>query len=402
MRSKKMSASSRDELLVSIRPQYLEASLAEKKALLNGFVDATSYCRKYAIDLLSKGLTGNERRRERKKKYDKEVLAALIKVWKAANRICSKRLIPFLPSLIRSMERSGHLELSDETKTKLLSLSPATADRLLKIERRKAGKGKSTTRAGSLLKKHIAIRTFADWNDVKPGFLESDLVAHCGGNIKGQYLFTLTMTDIATGWTELTALPSKTSEDTLKGVRQAKYLLPFTMQGFDSDNGCEFINHDMVEWCDSNQITFTRSREYRKNDQAHVEEKNGSIVRRFIGYNRYEGYASLQILTELYWHIRLYTNFFQPCLKLVSKERDGARVHKKYDKALTPYQRVLNSRFIPKEQRANLRMQFDKLDPVLLLEEIQGLQAQLADTAVKNNVSELRSLALAASQDTAA
>src|SRR5580658_7770664 len=300
MRLKKMSANSRDELLVAIRPQYLESSLLEKKALLDNFVAATGYCRKYATTLLSKGATRVEKRKERAKKYDEEVLEALIVVWKATNQICSKRLIPFLPSMINSMEKCGHLELSCEVKEKLLALSPATADRLLKPERRKLGKGKSTTRAGTLLKKHIPIRTFADWNNVKPGFLEGDLVAHCGGNAKGQFLYTLTMTDIATGWTELAGLLTKSSADTLKGIQAIKCILPFPMLGFDSDNGCEFINHDMVEWCAKNEITFTRSREYRKNDQAHVEEKNGSIVRKLVGYDRYAGIQSWQILSALY------------------------------------------------------------------------------------------------------
>jgi IS30 family transposase len=389
-----MSANARDELLVAIRPQYLERSLGEKKALLDNFVAATGYCRKYAITLLSQGVKRVDTPKERTKKYDKKVCEALIFLWKSANQICSKRLIPFLPSLIKSMEKCGHLELPAEVKEKLLSLSPATADRLLKVERRKYGKGKSTTRAGTLLKKHIPIRTFADWNNVKPGFLEADLVAHCGESPRGPFLNTLTMTDIATGWTELAALPTKRADDVLNAVEQIKSVLPFTMLGFDSDNGSEFINHDMVAWCGKNEITFTRSREYRKNDQAHVEQKNGSIVRRIVGYNRYATSESLEILYGLYRLVRLYTNFFQPCLKLVSKERDGARVHKKYDKALTPYQRVLNSKFIPRELKASLRRHFENLDPLFLLKEIQGLQARLLTTAIKNDTSELRSLAI--------
>lgn len=390
-----MSATSRNELLAAIRPQYLESSLKEKKALLDGFVTATGFCRKYAISLLTKGLTPTKRPKEHKRKYDQDVLKALITLWEVSNRICSKRLIPFLPSLIRQMEICGHLELSDETKEKLLSLSPATADRLLKPQRHKTGRGKSTTRAGSLLKKHIPIRTFADWNNVKPGFLEADLVAHCGQSARGQFLNTLTMTDIATGWTELIALPTKSSDYVLQGVLAVKYLLPFEMLGFDSDNGSEFINRNMVEFCASKQITFTRSREYRKNDQAHVEEKNGSIVRRFVGYDRYEGVRSWQILSSLYRLLRLYANFFQPCLKLVSKERDGARVYKQYDKALTPYERALSSKYISSLKRSKLQAKFEVLDPLILLKEIQRRQAQLAATAVKNNTSELRSLAVA-------
>ena len=259
-----MSAKSRDELLLAIRPQYLESTLAGKKELLDGFVAATGYNRKYAVTLLSKGIQRVQHRKERPRKYDKDVLEALSFLWDTANQICSKRLIPFLPRFIESLERCGHIELSEPVKAKLLSISPATADRLLKQEKRKVYKGKSTTKPGSLLKKHIPIQTFVDWNDVKPGFLEADLVAHCGGSIKGQFLYTLTMTDIATGWTELAAVPTKTSADVLKAIIHIKEILPFWMLGFDSDNGCEFINENMLEWCRMHRITFTRSREYRK------------------------------------------------------------------------------------------------------------------------------------------
>lgn len=389
-----MSAKSRDELLTAIRPQYLESDVGGKKELLDGFVAATGYNRKYATTLLSKGIRRTSYPKDRSRTYDKDVVESLITLWNTANRICSKRLIPFLPSLITSMERSGHLELSKEVKNKLLSISSATADRLLKHERRKTIKGKSTTRPGSLLKKHIPVRTFADWNNVRPGFLEADLVAHCGASTRGQFLNTLTMTDIATCWTELAALPNKSGVETLKAITQVRHMLPFTMLGFDSDNGSEFINEGMVNWCEQSKITFTRSREYRKNDQAHVEEKNGSIVRRFIGYERYEGDQSWRILHSLYRLLRLYVNFFQPCMKLISKERDGARVYKKYDQSLTPYERVLKSDFIPRQIKTSLREKFESLDPLFLLRSIQKLQDQLLATAVKSNLSELRTLAI--------
>jgi hypothetical protein len=328
----KMSAKSRDELLAAINPYYKKSNLKGKKELLDSFVTATGYNRKYAVTLLSNGVRRAEHRKQRSRIYGKDVSETLIYLWQTGNQICSKRLIPFLPQLIESMERCGHLELSTEVKNKLLSISPATADRLLKAERRKYIKGKSTTRPGSLLKKHIAVRTFADWNDIRPGFLEADLVAHCGINTRGQYLNTLTMTDIATGWTELGALLNKSAEEVLKSAIQIRHDLPFPLAGFDSDNGSEFINESMVNWCELNNITFTRSREYRKNDQAHVEEKNGSIVRRLIGYERYEGLESGQLLQAIYRYARFYINFFQPSQKLTFKERSGARVYKRYDK----------------------------------------------------------------------
>lgn len=388
-----MSAKSRNELLAVVRPQYLRSKLGGKTFLLDGFVTATGYNRKYALTLLSKPVRRGPRKL-RPRKYDREVLEALVILWQTANQICSKRLIPFLPTLIRAMERCGHLEFSESLKEKLFSISPATADRLLKKEKQKLGKSLSTTRPGPLLRKQISVRTFTDWNQVKPGFLEADLVAHCGGNIRGQFLHTLTMTDIATGWTELGALLSKNSAGVLKSVIQTKSILPFPMLGFDSDNGSEFINHDMIDWCEINKITFTRSREYRKNDQAHVEEKNGSVVRRMVGYQRYEGMESWQILHSLYQIARLYINFFQPSLKLAAKERNGARVYKKYEQALTPYQRVIKSQFIPRHIKARLTRKFESLDPLFLRTQIQKIQTQLSATAVKPNTSDLRMLAL--------
>lgn len=378
-----MCAQSRRELLLALRPQYLIAPPGEKTKLLDGLIKATGYDRKYAVTLLRKGIsTKQEGKRKRQRKYDQAVVNALLIVWKAAYRVCSKRLIPFMPVLIESLIRHGHLDISDTVKAQLLSISPATADRLLIPERRKYGKGISTTKPGYLIKKHIPIRTFADWNDVVPGFLEADLVAHCGENIRGQYLHTLTVTDIASGWTELGALMGKGEGDVLAEIAELKALLPFPLLGLDTDNGGEFINYGLVEWCSNNNITFTRSREYKKNDQAHVEEKNGSIVRKLIGYDRYEGIESWQRLSQLYGIARLYINFFQPCLKLIEKWRDGARVHKRYDKAKTPYQRILAAPSVPDHYKESLRELFLKLDPVLLLEEMEQLQVDLWRTAV--------------------
>lgn len=388
-----MSAKSRNELLLSIRPQYLEAAWREKKELLDGFIAATGYSRKHAITLLSSGIRETPRTRRRNRKYDDEVREALVTVWKAANRVCSKRLVPFLPSLVASLERFGHLTLPGAVKERLLSLSPSTADRLLKAERRKLGRARSTTRPGHLIKKQIPVRTFADWSDVRPGFFEADLVAHCGNTLRGQFLNTLTMTDIATGWTELMPLLMRSGSNVLAALSEAKDLLPFPLLGFDTDNGGEFINEDVLKWCSTNKVTFTRSREYRKNDQAHVEEKNGSIVRRLIGYERYEGIESWQRLSTLYRVSRLYVNFFQPCLKLVSKDRDGARVRKRYERAQTPYERVLRSNFVSEDRKVLLQELFDTLDPLLLLKEIERMQSELWNSATTRNTSELRLLA---------
>ena len=203
----------------------------------------------------------------------KAVRLALVTVWKAANRICARRLMPFLPDFVAALERFGHLSLAGEVRERLLAMSPATADRLLYHERHPAGSTISTTRRGKLLKHQIPVRTFFDWNDLAPGFVEADLVAHCGEGAEGAYLNTLTLTDIATGWTECLALIRRSEADVSAAIHAVRQRLPFPLLGLDTDNGGEFINYDLFRYCEKEKITFTRSRAYRKNDQAHVEEK---------------------------------------------------------------------------------------------------------------------------------
>jgi hypothetical protein len=223
----------------------------------------------------------------------------------------------------------------------------------------------------------VPIRTFNDWDDLRPGFIEADLVAHCGTTVAGSYLHTLTMTDVATGWTECIAILVRDQNVTLRAIRAARERLPLPLLGLDTDNGSEFLNYQLFEYCLGEEIAFTRSRAYRKNDQCHVEQKNGAIVRRYIGYDRYEGVEPCRILNALYERLRLYVNFFQPSLKLVKKVRDGARVRKSYDEAKTPYQRILASEMVADEVKAALRQQFGQLDPVLLLQQIEQLQDAL-------------------------
>ncbi len=256
----------------------------------------------------------------------------------------------------------------------ILKISPATIDRLLKQERIGGKHGVSTTCAGALLKSQIKVRTFADWNDVVPGFFEGDLVAHCGTKTNGCYLNSLVITDIASTWTEFYALIRKSEEEVIRALLLAQSTLPFPILGLDTDNGSEFINYGLLEFCKENHITFTRSRAYKKNDQAHIEEKNGSIIRRLVGYDRYEGIVAYEALTALYNVLRLYVNFFQPSLKLIYKSRDGAKVIKKYDKAKTPYQRIMNSPHVLEVIKSDLKKEFESLDPVFLLKEIKKLQ----------------------------
>jgi hypothetical protein len=384
----KMSKGSKKELLLTLQPQYRDASWSAKQKLLDGFIAATGYERKYAITLLNSEVKTTPQKRQRAKRYGDDIRNALLEIWtKAGNRLCSKRLVPILPTLIAKMEEFGHLHLSNDQKTKLATLSAATVDRLLLPERRKQGRGRGTTKPGFLIKKHIPIRTFADWNDAAPGFLEADLVAHCGQSVHGQFLNTLTVTDIATTWTEPTALLRRSEADVLYGLGEVSKSLPFKILGLDTDNGGEFINYALLNWCKENAVTFTRAREYKKNDQAHVEQKNSSVVRRLIGYDRYEGVSSWRTLSALYRVYRLYVNFFQPSQKLLSKSRAGARTYRRYEKAQTPFERVLKSDTISETTKQRLRSEFSCLDPVLLLREIERLQLEFWRMAVTEDAS---------------
>lgn len=390
-----MSINTKKELLTSLQIKYKAAkSRSEKTKIIDSLISAAEYKRKYAISLLNKELINffpPTKRFLPPAKYDQSVQLALITIWYAANRICSKRLKPFLPDFISSLERHSHLSLTQKVRTKLLNISTGTIDSLLKSERIKSGNCMTTTSSGSLLKKQIKIRTFADWDDVVPGFFEADLVAHCGGSTNGSFLNTLTLTDISSGWTECLALLCKNKENVIDGLRTAMQILQFKILGIDTDNGSEFINYALVEFCSNNNITFTRSRKYKKNDQAHVEEKNGSIVRRLVGYDRFEGADAWQALTELYANVRLYVNFFQPSLKLLSKSRDGSKVTKKYDKAKTPCQRLLDNPNISSSIKTRLKKQSHNLDPVVLLQEIQNKQQSLFKHAWKEESNILTS-----------
>ena len=381
-----MSLRARRELLESTAPRYRKASKAEKGGILDEFAAATGYHRKYAIALLGRDPRKPAGRRpsrgprpgRRSRRCTPEVRASLERVWKAANRICSKRLVPFLPQLVAALERHGHLALTDEVRRTLLTLSPATVDRCLSdVRKRERRRGIGTTRPGSLLKHQIPVRTFADWDDVRPGFTEADLVAHCGGDPGGHFLHSLVITDVATGWTECQALLFRDQEMVVSAVTDARRRLPFPLLGFDSDNGSEFLNYVVFDYLERESITFTRSRPYKKNDQCHVEQKNGSVVRRLVGYDRYEGIAPCRVLAELYEALSLYLNYFQPSLKLLSKERRGSRVVKRYDEARTPCERVLASEHVSTDVKRTLRRQYDVLDPVTLLESLEALQDRL-------------------------
>jgi len=321
----------------------------------------------------------------RRRHYGPEVQHALFLVWHAANRICAKRLIPFLPTLVEALERHEHLHLTEECRSQLLSMSAATADRFLHSQRKRGQRGLSTTRAGTMLKQQIPIRTFAKWEETQAGFLEADLVAHCGTQIEGGYLYTLTLTDIATGWTECLPLMHRSREAVLVALQRARTLFPFPMLGIDTDNGGEFINEVVVAYCEQEQITFTRGRPYQKRDQCFVEQKNGAIVRQVVGYDRFVGEHAYRQLMELYRALRLYVNCFQPSMKLLSKQRDGKKVRYVYDPVKTPLQRLLLTGILSGEKQDELNAMAQSPDPLWLFEQLEQLQKALFNCAVEGN-----------------
>jgi hypothetical protein len=372
------------ELLEAIRPRYLRASKAEKGRILDEFVITTGYHRKYAIRLLRHGPPRRPAGRRRGRRiYTLAVVQALTYVWEVCDCICSRRLHPFLPEILAVLERHQELVLAAETKELLLRMSRATIDRLLKPARaRRPQRGLSTTKPGTLLKKAISVRTFADWEDARPGFLELDLVAHCGDSTSGEYIHTLDTVDVSTGWSECVAVPNRGQQAVFQALQVIRARLPFPLLGIDSDNDSAFINDHLYRYTQREQITFTRSRPYKKNDQAHIEQKNWSVVRRLIGYDRYDSAQALAHFNALYQDLRLYVNFFQPSLKLVDKHRVDKKVRKTYDVAKTPYQRVLLSSDVTEGNKEALRQTYASLNPVALRRRIDAHLNALWDSVL--------------------
>ena len=318
----------------------------------------------------------------RPRRYGHDVSGALRVVWEATDRLCSKRLHPFLPEVLTALKRHGEISMSPAIEAQLCQMSSATIDRLLRPYRLVGGRRPfATTKPGSLLKRSIPIRTFTDWEEDTPGFLEIDLVSHCGDSPDGLFLTTLTTVDVASGWSECMGVWGKGQQRVRAAIHRVRQRLPFPLLGLDSDNGSEFINQYLFNYCREEGITFTRSRSYKKNDSCHVEQKNWSVVRRLIGYDRYDSKAALESLNRVYDLTRLYVNFFQPVMKLVHKSRHGARLYKVYDTAQTPYQRLLAAGVLTVAKEQELATTYHRLNPALLLRQINQNLERLWDLA---------------------
>ena len=377
--------------------QYRKSRKKDKGRILDEVVELTGYNRWYAVWLLrGEGkvirvgqrvrLVGDLRRRVKRVRprlYDEAVLEKLKPIWAIMDFICGKRLVAILPEVIPILEKHREIELSSEVRTKLFSISATTIDRLLAGERHKWElRGHSGTKPGTLLKHQIPIRTFTEWNENKAGFVEIDLVGHDGGNSSGDYCQTLDVTDVASTWTETEAVINKAQIWVFNALKSIRARLPFPLLGIDSDNGSEFINHHLLNYCKQESITFTRGRAGKKNDGCFVEQKNYSVVRRAVGYARYDSPAQLRLLNALYERLRLYTNYFQPVMKLVSRERNGAKVKKKHDEPRTPYQRLMEMPDISQEIKKRLKAEYATLNPAQLKREIAELQGKILKTVV--------------------
>jgi hypothetical protein len=356
------------------RERYVRAGRKEQGRILDEVVAVTGYHRKAAVRLLS----GRDRKRPESSRrpgrpvvYGPEVAAAARVVYAAAGGIGTKRLHPFLPELVERLEAFDELHITSDVSRLLRQASPATLERLLGADRLVMRRRvRSLTKPGTLLRHRIPVRMFSDWDDLRPGFMEVDTVAHCGDTVEGFHLWTVTAVDVATGWIDMDVVWGKTQMRVGAAIERMRRRLPVTLLGLDSDNGSEFINHGLYEYCQAHQITFTRSRAYHKNDSAHVEQKNGAVVRRLVGHERYMSPAAFAQLQRVYSVARLHVNFFQPVRRLSAKRREGTRSIRFYDEAMTPYQRMLNSGVLSPGAQVVLEKLYRSLNPLQLSREI--------------------------------
>ena len=381
------------EYAAAVRPRYWRAGKEERGRILDEFCQTTGYHRKSAVRLLNQRAAPTGPRRGRVAIYGPDVAAALRQVWEASDRLCSKRLAPFLDPLVTSLTEHGELSLSAAVREQLVGVSPATIDRVLRGER-ETGRRRLYTQgtARAHLKAQIPLRTFGDWEGVSAGAMQADLVAHCGERGDGFFLTTLDAVDVATGWTECVIVWGKGQARVGAALHQVRQGLPFALRELHTDNGSEFLNGVVYPWCQKEGIRLTRGRPYKKNDQAYVEQKNWSVVRRLVGYDRYGTKAAYAALERLYRDVRLWVNFFQPVRKLVSKEREGAKVVKRYDLAQTPYQRVLASSVLSSERRAALEREYQALNPVRIRQRIDRALEELWKQAERSGSAPARTI----------
>ena len=384
-----ISMGARREVVSAVAERYRSAGRREKGRILDELTAVTGWHRKHAVRALrAKPPTQAAETVPRKRRYDAAIRDAVAALWEASDRVCGKRLKVMIPALLPALERHGRLRLSRHERALLLSVSAATIDRMLAGVKVTAAGGRRR-RVGfySAIRREVPIRTFNDWNDPPPGFCEIDLVAHGGTSVAGSFIQTLTMVDVATGWTECIPLVARDGGLVVEAIKRAQSLFPWLLRGADFDNDSAFMNDVVVPWCRAQKIEVTRSRAYKKNDQAFVEQKNGAVVRRLVGYGRFDGIETARVMARLYAAARLHVNFFQPSFKLKEKRREGAKVIKRYHAPATPYERALNHPKLSNAIKRRLRSTYRSLDPVVLLAEIRRCQDELGERIARRGLA---------------
>jgi hypothetical protein len=376
--SAKISKQAKRELLEALCQRYQRAAKHDKSKILDEFVAVSGCHRKHAIRLLTvHGPRPANAPVVARRTYDEAMRQTLIVLWEAADRICGKRLKAVLPALVAALEQHGHLNLDAVVRQRVLAVSAATIDRLLASVRSNTSLRKKR-RTATKSSNAIPIRTFADYGDPLPGHLEIDFVSHGGSSMQGVFLWSLVATDVCSGWTEAVALVAREQSLVVEGLAVIGRQFPVPIKGIDSDNDSAFINETLQAYCKQQQWEFTRSRAYQKNDQAWIEQKNGAVVRRFVGYQRHAGVAAGQCLARLFQAVRLFVNYFQPSMKLRAKTRQGAKVKKTYHKPATPCDRLLRHASVAEAIKERLRFEQGRLDPLELLHRIRDSEAALA------------------------
>ncbi len=375
-----MSMTSKRDYLKQLQMWYWKSNKKGKTTILNEYIKNTGHNRKYAIQQLNnRQLTRiQSTKRNRKKTYSHLLLRPLKIIYEIFDCPCAQRLKPAIENELERLRDFGEISVTNEEAELLKKMSSATMDRMLSTIRRQCKKrGISTTKPGSLLKKQIPIK-LTEWDTRKVGYQEVDLVSHCGGNASGQFAHTISLTEISSGWWEGEAIMSKGQQSTLAGIKKMRLRTPYNWLGIDSDNGGEFINHHLLKYCKDEIIEFSRSRPNHKNDNAYIEQKNWTHVRKIVGYSRYDSSDEIEILNSLYRNeLRLQKNFFTPQMKLKSKTRIGGHVKRKYEVAKTPYQRLLESSQLSKEQQACLKKTYQTLNPAQLKRQIDRTMFKL-------------------------